>query len=54
MIKKCCFSCRHVGDLGNVKSDAKGYVDVTFEDTEAGIIGQYSVAGRAFVVRFEL
>lgn len=41
---------RHVGDLGNLKADAKGKVDITFSDRMAGLAGQYSIAGRAFVV----
>ena len=39
-----------MGDLGNLKADAKGKVDITFSDRMAGLAGQYSIAGRAFVV----
>ena len=41
---------RHVGDLGNLMADSQGKIDVTFKDEMAGLVGQYSIAGRAFVV----
>jgi len=41
---------RHVGDLGNVKSDNTGKVDIQFSDNLAGLVGKHSIAGRAFVV----
>ncbi len=37
-------------DLGNVMADSNGNVDVTFQDKRAGLVGRYSIAGRAFVV----
>ena len=37
-------------DLGNLMADSQGKIDVTFKDEMAGLVGQYSIAGRAFVV----
>lgn len=41
---------RHVGDLGNVKSDAKGKVTVKISDPMVSIVGATSVIGRTIVV----
>lgn len=41
---------RHMGDLGNVKSDAKGKVKTKIGDPMVALIGVNSVIGRAFVV----
>jgi len=41
---------RHVGDLGNVKADADGNVDVEFKDTVISLSGINSIIGRAVVL----
>ena len=41
---------RHVGDLGNVRADAKGVVNVNVKDVIARLDGKYSVLKRAIVV----
>lgn len=45
------YSCRHVGDLGNVYADQNGTVSVIKRDFLVSLVGEYSVLGRAFVVR---
>jgi len=41
---------RHVGDLGNIQSDAKGVAIGKFEDDQVKLLGLTSVVGRAIVV----
>jgi len=41
---------RHVGDLGNVTTDASGNVDTVIEDEWVSLIGPLSVIGRTMVV----
>ncbi|EJT51784.1 Superoxide dismutase [Trichosporon asahii var. asahii CBS 2479] len=41
---------RHVGDLGNVKTDGSGNVDVNITDKQISLIGPYSIVGRSVVV----
>ena len=41
---------RHVGDLGNVNTDASGVALVQITDTIISLQGPHSIIGRAFVV----
>ncbi|BEI80534.1 hypothetical protein CcaverHIS002_0110630 [Cutaneotrichosporon cavernicola] len=41
---------RHVGDLGNVKTDGSGNVNVNIQDSEISLLGPYSILGRSLVV----
>lgn len=41
---------RHVGDLGNVKSDKHGVVHLDFEDNLITLSGPWSIIGRAVVI----
>lgn len=41
---------RHVGDLGNVVSNATGFVDTTFNDTVISLAGVRSIIGRGVIV----
>lgn len=43
-------SVRHVGDLGNVRSDASGKVEVLITDSVIQLIGPHSIIGRAMVI----
>jgi len=43
-------SVRHVGDLGNVNTDASGVAQVQITDTIISLQGTHSIIGRAFVV----
>ena len=42
--------CSHVGDLGNVRADYNGVVNVILQDNLISLSGPNSVIGRAFVV----
>ena len=44
-------SCRHVGDLGNVMEDDEGKVEYEITSNIVMLSGEYTVVGRAFVVR---
>jgi len=46
-------SARHVGDLGNVQTDANGVALIDITDTVIALSGQNSIIGRAFVVHEE-
>ncbi|GMK57618.1 hypothetical protein CspeluHIS016_0404520 [Cutaneotrichosporon spelunceum] len=41
---------RHVGDLGNVKTDGSGSVNVNIQDSQISLLGPYSILGRSLVV----
>ncbi|ODN96379.1 superoxide dismutase [Cu-Zn] [Cryptococcus wingfieldii CBS 7118] len=41
---------RHVGDLGNVKTDASGVAAVNISDKSISLFGAYSIIGRTVVV----
>jgi len=41
---------RHVGDLGNILSDATGIASGQFEDDQVKLLGPHNVIGRAIVV----
>ncbi|WVN90898.1 superoxide dismutase [Cu-Zn] [Cryptococcus depauperatus CBS 7841] len=41
---------RHVGDLGNVKTDASGVASVNMTDNSISLFGPYSIIGRTVVV----
>ncbi|KAF4509954.1 hypothetical protein G6O67_001886 [Ophiocordyceps sinensis] len=41
---------RHVGDMGNVKTDANGVAKGTLKDSQIKLIGPHSVIGRTVVV----
>ncbi|WWD22073.1 superoxide dismutase [Cu-Zn] [Kwoniella shandongensis] len=41
---------RHVGDLGNVKTDGSGVASVNITDKSISLFGQYSIIGRSAVV----
>jgi len=41
---------RHVGDLGNVQTDANGVATVSITDSVIQLCGPYSIVGRAMVV----
>jgi len=41
---------RHVGDLGNVRTDENGNVDLEFSDLKAKLYTLTTIVGRAFVV----
>ncbi|KXN88291.1 Superoxide dismutase [Cu-Zn] [Leucoagaricus sp. SymC.cos] len=43
-------SVRHVGDLGNINTDAKGEAKFTFKDPVISLNGVASIIGRAVVV----
>ena len=43
-------SKRHVGDLGNIEADARGKVKMTFSDTQATLLGDVDITGRAIVI----
>lgn len=44
------FKRRHVGDLGNVRADHNGAVNVVLQDNLISLSGPNSVIGRAFVI----
>ncbi|GAA98944.1 hypothetical protein E5Q_05632 [Mixia osmundae IAM 14324] len=41
---------RHVGDLGNVKSDGSGVVNLNLSDKHISLIGPQSIIGRTVVI----
>jgi len=41
---------RHAGDLGNFKTDSKGYASDTITDTGVKLIGPHSILGRTIVI----
>lgn len=41
---------RHVGDLGNLKSDCFGVINTVLSDHLISLVGPFSVIGRAFVI----
>jgi len=41
---------RHVGDLGNIKADDQGNVDITFRDKVIKLHGPHSIVGRSLIV----
>lgn len=41
---------RHVGDLGNVQSDANGVVTVNIKDKFISLNGEHSILGRCLVI----
>ena len=41
---------RHVGDLGNIRTNANGAVKVNITDSIVKLSGEYSVIGRAIVI----
>jgi len=41
---------RHVGDLGNVKTDASGTALISFTDKTISLLGLHSIIGRSVVV----
>jgi len=47
-------SNRHVGDLGNVRSDARGNVELTFSDIKAKLYSLSTIVGRSFVVHQDI
>ena len=42
---------RHVGDLGNIEVNEEGNVETIIEDDAVSLSGEFSVIGRAIVVR---
>lgn len=42
--------CRHVGDLGNVETDANGVATVNIQDKMIALQGEHSILGRCLVV----
>ena len=46
----CYVYFRHVGDLGNVQSDANGVVTLNIKDKVISIQGEHSILGRCLVV----
>jgi len=43
-------STRHVGDLGNVRSNSSGIVTLSISDSKISLNGQYSIIGRTVVI----
>jgi len=43
-------SNRHIGDLGNVRSDGSGLVDLEIIDSKISLNGPYSIIGRSVVI----
>ncbi|CAD8069792.1 unnamed protein product [Paramecium sonneborni] len=41
---------RHIGDLGNIKTDERGNGYLTYEDNQIQLYGEYSILGRSVVV----
>ena len=41
---------RHVGDLGNVKTDGSGVVNLNIEDKHISLFGKNSIIGRTVVI----
>ncbi|CAB57444.1 Superoxide dismutase [Cu-Zn] [Schizosaccharomyces pombe] len=41
---------RHVGDLGNLESDAQGNIKTTFSDSVISLFGANSIIGRTIVI----
>ncbi|GHJ84462.1 hypothetical protein NliqN6_0864 [Naganishia liquefaciens] len=41
---------RHVGDLGNVKTDASGVAKVQISDSQLSLVGPHSIIGRTIVI----
>jgi Cu-Zn family superoxide dismutase len=41
---------RHVGDYGNVLSDANGNIIATFNDTLSSLFGPFGIIGRTVVL----
>ena len=41
---------RHVGDLGNIEADASGKVRMILSDTQATLLGDVDITGRAIVI----
>ena len=44
------FFSRHVGDLGNVQTDANGVATVNIKDKVISLHGEHSILGRCLVV----
>jgi Cu/Zn superoxide dismutase len=40
---------RHVGDLGNIRSDAYGVAKLDFSDSVIGLLGPLSIIGYVFL-----
>jgi len=45
-----CLFFRHVGDLGNVQTDANGIATVNIKDKVISLHGEHSILGRCLVV----
>uniref|UniRef100_Q8I806 Superoxide dismutase [Cu-Zn] n=1 Tax=Anemonia viridis TaxID=51769 RepID=Q8I806_ANEVI len=45
---------RHVGDLGNVMSNAEGRIKIMLSDYLVSLYGPYSVIGRSFVIHAKI
>lgn len=41
---------RHVGDLGNVKTDASGKATISITDSQLSLVGPLSIVGRSIVI----
>jgi Cu-Zn family superoxide dismutase len=41
---------RHVGDLGNLKTNEEGFAYAAFTDTKVSLFGEHSVIGRSVVI----
>ncbi|MDP3889295.1 MAG: superoxide dismutase family protein [bacterium] len=41
---------RHIGDLGNISTDAQGNVSLNFIDTHVKLNGPHSIIGRAIII----
>jgi len=49
-MNECDCFFRHIGDLGNVQSDANGVAQVNIQDKFIALNGEHSVVGRCLVV----
>lgn len=44
---------RHIGDLGNLKTDKNGEVEFSFKDNRINLDGDYSIVGRSIVIHMD-
>ncbi|XP_029654551.2 superoxide dismutase [Cu-Zn], partial [Octopus sinensis] len=48
--KEAPHASRHAGDWGNIQADAKGFVNIEFDDRESSLVGTHSLIGKSIVI----